>query len=87
LWGLGIGDIENDHVISERRTKVLEVITEESHDYTIECCSKSSVALLYKITSKERRKENPPMPNTMALYTVCLPSTNQNSNINVLSEG
>jgi hypothetical protein len=31
---------------------------------------KSSVALLYKRTSKERRKGNPPTPNILSLYNL-----------------
>jgi hypothetical protein len=33
--------------------------------------------LLYKRTSKERRKGNPPTPTTLSLYTIRLPSSNQ----------
>jgi len=35
--------------------------------------SKSYYCLLYKRTSKERRKGNPPTPSTLSLYTIRLP--------------
>jgi len=37
------------------------------------------LALLYKRTSKERRKGNPPTPNNLALYTLRQPPSNHSS--------
>jgi len=37
------------------------------------------LALLYKRTSKERRKGNPPIANNLSLYTLHLPSSNHPS--------
>jgi len=44
------------------------------------------LALLYKRTSKERRKGNPPTPTTLSLYTVCLPPSNHSPCSDVPSE-
>jgi len=37
------------------------------------------LALLYKRTSKERTKGNPPTPNNLAVYTLCPPTSNHSS--------
>jgi len=39
-------------------------------------CFKVMLALLYKRTSKERRKGNPPTPISLSLYTLRLPPSN-----------
>jgi len=52
----------------------------------VQSVSESWLALLYKRTSKERRKENHPMPPTLSLYTTCLPPFNHSSSSDVLSE-
>jgi hypothetical protein len=41
--------------------------------------SKSSLALVYTRTSKERRKGNPATPTTLSLYTIRLPPSNYSS--------
>jgi len=48
--------------------------------------SKSYYCLLYKRTSKERRKGNPPTPSTLSLYTIRLPPSNHSSCSDVPSE-
>jgi len=48
--------------------------------------SKSYYCLLYKRTSKERRKGNPPTPSTLSLYTIRLPPSNHSSCSDVSSE-
>ena len=44
------------------------------------------LALLSKRTSKERRKGNPPTPDNLSLYTLCLPPSNHSSCSDVPSE-
>ena len=44
------------------------------------------LALLYKRTSKERRKGNPPTPNNLSLNTLHLPPSNHSSCSDVPSE-
>ena len=44
------------------------------------------LALLYKRTSKERRKGNPPTPNYLSLNTLRLPPSNHSSCSDVASE-
>ena len=48
--------------------------------------SESYYCLLYKRTSKERRKGNPPTPSTLSLYTFLLPPSNHSSCSDVPSE-
>jgi len=48
--------------------------------------SKSCYCLLYKRTSKERRKGNPPTLSTLSLYTIRLPPSNHPSCSDVPSE-
>ena len=48
--------------------------------------SKSYYCLLYKRTSKERRKGNPPTLSTLSLYTIHLPPSNHSSCSDVPSE-
>ena len=48
--------------------------------------SKSCYCLLYKRTSKERRKGNPPTLSTLSLYTIPLPPSNHSSCSDVPSE-
>ena len=51
-----------------------------------EYVSKSDYCLLYKRTSKERRKGNPPTLSTLSLYTIHLPPSNHPSCSDVPSE-
>ena len=51
------------------RTELEVRIEEQRSEYV----SKSYYCLLYKRTSKERRKGNPPTPSTLSLYTIRLP--------------
>jgi len=44
------------------------------------------LALLYKRTSKERRKGNPPTPDTLSLYTFRLPPSNHSPCFDVPSD-
>jgi len=48
--------------------------------------SKSYYCLLYKRTSKERRKGNPPTLSTLSLYTIHLPPSNHSSCSDIPSE-
>jgi len=55
----------------------LEVLIKEVKTWTsVKTMSKSSLALLYKRSSKERRKRYPPMPTTLSLYTIHRPPLN-----------
>jgi len=51
-----------------------------------EYLSKSCYCLLYKRTSKERRKGNPPTLSALSLYTIHLPPSNHSSCSDVPSE-
>ena len=51
------------------RTKLEVRIKRQRSEYV----SNSDYCLLYKRTSKERRKGNPPTPSTLSLYTIRLP--------------
>jgi hypothetical protein len=60
--GAGDRDVAelNSKFVSRKQDK------NKSHDIFQSC----TIALLYKRTSKERRKGNPPTPNHLSLYTV-----------------
>jgi len=49
-------------------------------------CFKVSLDSLYKRTSKVRRNRNPPIPNNLSSYTLCLPPSNLSSCSDVPSE-
>ena len=57
-----------------------------SREQESEYLSKSCYCLLYKRTSKERRKGNPPTLSTLSLYTIRLPPSNHPSCSDVPSE-
>jgi len=61
-------------------------VLRESRQNKDQSCCKVVLALLYKRTSKERRKENHPTPYNLTLYTLCLPDWNHSTSSDVPSK-
>jgi len=73
---LDVGDIGNNNVISKQDEWARNSYRGDQDNTEVEAVSKSAVALLYKRTSKERKKDNPPTANNLSLYTVHLLPSN-----------
>ena len=78
VWRAGSGAGDKDVV--ELNSKCV------SRDKNQNILSKSYYCLLYKRTSKERRKGNPPTPSTLSVYTIRLPPSNHSPCSDVPSE-
>ena len=64
----------------------MNFVSRESRQGNNQAWVKVVLALLYKRTSNERRKENPPRPNNRSLYTLRQPPSNHPPCSNVSSE-
>jgi len=62
-------------------------VSKASRQDQSQSCFKVVLALLYKRTSKERRKGHPPTQNNLSVYTLHPPPSNHSSCFNSVSNG